>query len=120
MASGNDVRYICSQCLFSNKVREAFVQSTMEIVCVEDVLDFCFPSLLRGSCCVDCFCAVDNSLTQCCRLVAHNYIRIGPEYYSGMRSYGRDWQNMQPGVLFSDQGEKLTTSTCPTSMFFLV
>ena len=40
MASGIDVRYICSQCLFSDKIREAFVQSTMEIVCVEDFF-FC-------------------------------------------------------------------------------
>ncbi len=50
MASGIDVRYICSQCSFSDKIRAAFVQSTMEIVCVEDLLHFYFPSLLCGPC----------------------------------------------------------------------
>ena len=66
------------------------------------------------------FVAVGNSLTQCCRLVAHDYIRIGPDFYSGMRSYGRDWQNMQPGVILSYQGERLTTAPCPPGMFFVV
>jgi len=30
--AGTDVRYICDQCVFTDKIREVFVQSTMEIV----------------------------------------------------------------------------------------
>jgi hypothetical protein len=30
--SGADVRYICDTCRFSDKIREVFVQSKMEIV----------------------------------------------------------------------------------------
>jgi hypothetical protein len=63
MASGIDVRYICSQCLFSDKIREAFVQSTMEIVCVEDFLWIFVLSLLRGSCCVLFLCCGQLSYT---------------------------------------------------------
>ena len=30
--SGADLRYICDTCMFSDKIREVFVQSKMEIV----------------------------------------------------------------------------------------
>ena len=48
-----------------------------------------------------------------CRLVSHDYVTVRPDYYTGMRSYGRDWQNMQPGALFSHLGENLSVSPCP-------
>lgn len=35
------MRYICRECAFSDKIREAFVQSTMEIVCVNHLLKIC-------------------------------------------------------------------------------
>jgi hypothetical protein len=71
MASGMDVRYICSQCLFSDKIREAFVQSTMEIVCVDYCLwIFRFLSLLRGSCCVDYFFL-------CCGQLPYAMLQVG-------------------------------------------
>ncbi len=48
-----------------------------------------------------------------CRLVAHDYIIVGPDFYEGMRGFGRDWQSVQPGSWISNTGENLSVEPCP-------
>ena len=45
--------------------------------------------------------------------MSHDYVIVQPDYYAGMRSFGRDWQQMQPGSLISQFGENLSVSPCP-------
>ncbi len=45
--------------------------------------------------------------------MSHDYVIVQPDYFVGMRSFGRDWQQMQPGSIISYLGENLSVSPCP-------
>jgi hypothetical protein len=54
-----------------------------------------------------------HPLTRAHRYLSHDYITVRGDFYVGMRSYGRDWQNMQPGAFYSDTGQILSVNPCP-------
>ena len=60
------------------------------------------------------FLAIAIHLTHERRYLSHDYIIVRGDFYSGMRAYGRDWQNMQPGAFYSDAGQMLSVNPCPS------